>query len=149
MSACLPPLHPAHRAPPPHTRAQVLWLKSRNSEVWLDRRTTYTRSTAVMSMVGYLLGLGDRHPSNLMLDRYRWVFGGLVGDWWREGKSGGWGGYCWWKGGCLGIWGEGEGGGVWQMQGSVHVCVGDGMLGWVLASAEGLWCSQSVLNQSW
>lgn len=51
---------------------QVLWLKSRNSEVWLDRRTTYTRSTAVMSMVGYLLGLGDRHPSNLMLDRYRY-----------------------------------------------------------------------------
>eukprot|EP00879_Flechtneria_rotunda_P007003 GHRR01007352.1.p1 GENE.GHRR01007352.1~~GHRR01007352.1.p1 ORF type:complete len:2075 (+),score=775.15 GHRR01007352.1:2-6226(+) len=49
---------------------KVLWLKSRNSEVWLDRRTTYTRSTAVMSMVGYLLGLGDRHPSNLMLDRY-------------------------------------------------------------------------------
>ena len=48
----------------------MLWLKSRNSEVWLDRRTTYTRSTAVMSMVGYLLGLGDRHPSNLMLDRY-------------------------------------------------------------------------------
>ena len=49
---------------------RVLWLKSRNSEVWLDRRTTYTRSTAVMSMTGYLLGLGDRHPSNLMLDRY-------------------------------------------------------------------------------
>ena len=23
-----------------------------------------------MSMVGYLLGLGDRHPSNLMIDRY-------------------------------------------------------------------------------
>jgi serine/threonine-protein kinase mTOR len=38
--------------------------------VWLDRRTNYTRSTGVMSMVGYLLGLGDRHPSNLMLDRY-------------------------------------------------------------------------------
>eukprot|EP00887_Chlorella_sp_A99_P006163 scaffold3.g6163.t1 len=49
---------------------KVLWLKSRNSEVWLDRRTNYTRSTAVMSMVGYILGLGDRHPSNLMLDRY-------------------------------------------------------------------------------
>ena len=30
---------------------KVLWLKSRNSEVWLDRRTNYTRSTAVMSMV--------------------------------------------------------------------------------------------------
>ena len=49
---------------------KVLWLKSRSSEVWLERRTSYTRSTAVMSMVGYILGLGDRHPSNLMLDRY-------------------------------------------------------------------------------
>jgi serine/threonine-protein kinase mTOR len=38
--------------------------------MWLDRRTNYTRSTAVMSMAGYVLGLGDRHPSNLMLDRY-------------------------------------------------------------------------------
>ncbi|RKP27125.1 armadillo-type protein [Syncephalis pseudoplumigaleata] len=59
---------------------RVLWLKSRNSEAsisigyimlsWLERRTNYTRSLAVMSMVGYILGLGDRHPSNLMLERY-------------------------------------------------------------------------------
>lgn len=49
---------------------QVLWLKSQNSEAWLERRTCYTRSLAVMSMVGYILGLGDRHPSNLMLDRF-------------------------------------------------------------------------------
>ncbi|ODQ81853.1 hypothetical protein BABINDRAFT_160083 [Babjeviella inositovora NRRL Y-12698] len=48
---------------------KVLWLKSRSSESWLDRRTTYTRSLAVMSIAGYILGLGDRHPSNLMLDR--------------------------------------------------------------------------------
>ncbi|KZF22892.1 phosphatidylinositol 3-kinase tor2 [Xylona heveae TC161] len=48
---------------------RVLWLKSKNSESWLDRRTNFTRSLAVMSMVGYILGLGDRHPSNLMLDR--------------------------------------------------------------------------------
>ena len=48
---------------------RILWLKSRNSETWLDRRTNYTRSLAVMSMVGYILGLGDRHPSNLMLHR--------------------------------------------------------------------------------
>lgn len=57
-----------------NTRGQdlyrVLWLKSRSSEAWLDRRTQYTRSLAVMSMVGYILGLGDRHPSNLMLDRF-------------------------------------------------------------------------------
>ncbi|TYZ66502.1 hypothetical protein PybrP1_008839 [[Pythium] brassicae (nom. inval.)] len=49
---------------------KVLWLKSENSEMWLDRRTNYTRSLAVMSMVGYILGLGDRHPSNLMLHRF-------------------------------------------------------------------------------
>ena len=49
--------------------SKILWLKSENSESWLQRRATYTRSLAVMSMVGYVLGLGDRHPSNLMLDR--------------------------------------------------------------------------------
>ncbi|CAG8528851.1 8861_t:CDS:10, partial [Acaulospora morrowiae] len=49
---------------------KVLWLKSKSSEAWLDRRTNYTRSLALMSMVGYILGLGDRHPSNIMLDRY-------------------------------------------------------------------------------
>lgn len=49
--------------------SKLLWLKSPSSEVWFDRRTNYTRSLAVMSMVGYILGLGDRHPSNLMLDR--------------------------------------------------------------------------------
>ena len=48
---------------------RVLWLKSKSSESWLDRRTNFTRSLATMSMVGYILGLGDRHPSNLMLDR--------------------------------------------------------------------------------
>jgi FKBP12-rapamycin complex-associated protein len=48
---------------------RVLWLKSRNAESWLDRRTNCTRSLATMSMVGYILGLGDRHPSNLLLDR--------------------------------------------------------------------------------
>ncbi|KAJ5176104.1 Serine/threonine-protein kinase tor2 [Penicillium canariense] len=48
---------------------RVLWLKSKSSEAWLERRTNYTRSLGVMSMVGYILGLGDRHPSNLLLDR--------------------------------------------------------------------------------
>jgi len=49
---------------------RVLWLKSPNSEVWMSRRCNFTRSTAVMSMVGYILGLGDRHPSNIMLHRH-------------------------------------------------------------------------------
>jgi FKBP12-rapamycin complex-associated protein len=48
---------------------RVMWLKSRSAEAWLDRRTSFTRSLATMSMIGYILGLGDRHPSNLLLDR--------------------------------------------------------------------------------
>ena len=49
---------------------RVLWLKSANSEHWLERRATYTRSLAVNSMVGHILGLGDRHPSNVLLERH-------------------------------------------------------------------------------
>lgn len=49
--------------------AKVLWLKSTTSDVWVERRANFTKSMAVMSMAGYILGLGDRHPSNLMLDR--------------------------------------------------------------------------------
>lgn len=48
---------------------RVLWMKAPSSEAWLERRTNFSRSLAVMSMVGHILGLGDRHPSNLMLDR--------------------------------------------------------------------------------
>ena len=48
---------------------KILWVKSENCEKWLERRTNYSRSLAVMSIVGYVLGLGDRHPSNLMMDR--------------------------------------------------------------------------------
>eukprot|EP01038_Epipyxis_sp_PR26KG_P011143 gene11143-14952_t len=49
--------------------AKMLWLRSKTSDVWVERRSNFTKSIAVMSMVGYILGLGDRHPSNLMLDR--------------------------------------------------------------------------------
>ncbi|KAJ1905664.1 hypothetical protein LPJ81_001801 [Coemansia sp. IMI 209127] len=35
---------------------------------WLASRTNFTRSAAVMSMVGYILGLGDRHCENILLN---------------------------------------------------------------------------------
>jgi FKBP12-rapamycin complex-associated protein len=44
-------------------------MGSLTAERWVERRTKFTRSLAVMSMVGYILGLGDRHLSNLMLDQ--------------------------------------------------------------------------------
>ncbi|KAJ5180764.1 hypothetical protein N7492_003974 [Penicillium capsulatum] len=38
------------------------------TEAWFTARLRYTRSTAVMSMVGYVLGLGDRHGENLLFE---------------------------------------------------------------------------------
>ena len=35
---------------------------------WLRARTTYSTSTAVMAMVGFILGLGDRHGENILID---------------------------------------------------------------------------------
>ncbi|KAJ6018089.1 hypothetical protein N7451_001468 [Penicillium sp. IBT 35674x] len=38
------------------------------TEAWFSARLRYTRSAAVMSMVGYVLGLGDRHGENLSFE---------------------------------------------------------------------------------
>ncbi|KAI8598622.1 hypothetical protein EDD21DRAFT_309126 [Dissophora ornata] len=35
---------------------------------WFEARLRYTRTTAVMSMVGHIMGLGDRHGENLLFD---------------------------------------------------------------------------------
>ena len=35
---------------------------------WFMARLAYIRTTATMSMVGYLLGLGDRHGENILFD---------------------------------------------------------------------------------
>ena len=35
---------------------------------WFEKRLMYTRSTAAISMLGYILGLGDRHGQNILLD---------------------------------------------------------------------------------
>ncbi|KAF3237984.1 serine/threonine-protein kinase M1 [Orbilia oligospora] len=37
-------------------------------ESWFAARLSYVRTTAVMSMVGYILGLGDRHGENILYD---------------------------------------------------------------------------------
>ncbi|KAJ1725977.1 phosphatidylinositol kinase- protein kinase tor1, partial [Coemansia biformis] len=46
---------------------RAMWYKAPSAEVWLERRTNYTRSLAVMSIAGYILGLGDRHPANILI----------------------------------------------------------------------------------
>lgn len=35
---------------------------------WFKRRLAYTRSTAAISILGWILGLGDRHTQNVLLD---------------------------------------------------------------------------------
>lgn len=36
---------------------------------WYEMRLNYTRTTATASIVGHILGLGDRHLSNILLDK--------------------------------------------------------------------------------
>ncbi|XP_066601781.1 serine-protein kinase ATM-like [Prorops nasuta] len=37
-------------------------------EIWFKRRLAYTRSIATTSIAGYILGLGDRHLNNILID---------------------------------------------------------------------------------
>lgn len=37
-------------------------------QAWFEMRLRYSRSVAVSSIIGHILGLGDRHISNILLD---------------------------------------------------------------------------------
>lgn len=39
-----------------------------NPGVWFERRMAYAHSLATTSMIGYILGIGDRHVSNILID---------------------------------------------------------------------------------
>lgn len=40
----------------------------RGPSSWFEGRLAFTRSCAVMSMIGYAVGLGDRHLENILVD---------------------------------------------------------------------------------
>ncbi|KAL2821528.1 hypothetical protein BJX63DRAFT_378450 [Aspergillus granulosus] len=42
--------------------------KFNNPDDWFGRRLSYTQSTAAISILGHVLGLGDRHGHNILLD---------------------------------------------------------------------------------
>uniref|UniRef100_A0A1I8QD74 Serine/threonine-protein kinase ATR n=1 Tax=Stomoxys calcitrans TaxID=35570 RepID=A0A1I8QD74_STOCA len=46
------------------------WFRQRfhSPHSWYQARSSYVKTTAVMSMVGYILGLGDRHGENILFD---------------------------------------------------------------------------------
>ncbi|XP_034652037.1 serine/threonine-protein kinase ATR [Drosophila subobscura] len=55
---------------PAHPPVFQVWLRQRfaTPHSWYEARHTYIRTVAVMSMVGYILGLGDRHGENILFD---------------------------------------------------------------------------------
>ena len=46
----------------------TLYLSTDNASEWFERTSNLTKSIAVMSVIGYIIGLGDRHMDNLLID---------------------------------------------------------------------------------
>jgi phosphatidylinositol kinase/protein kinase (PI-3 family) len=49
--------------------ADFFWLRAETAESWLKQTNTFAISTGMTSIVGYIIGLGDRHPSNMLIDQ--------------------------------------------------------------------------------
>jgi phosphatidylinositol kinase/protein kinase (PI-3 family) len=45
-----------------------IWTSSTSSANWWTKTNRFSRSLAVMSIIGYTLGLGDRHMDNILVD---------------------------------------------------------------------------------
>lgn len=55
-------------ATPSNLLAKELWCSCATPNEWWRVTQSYARSTSVMSMVGYIIGLGDRHLDNVLID---------------------------------------------------------------------------------
>lgn len=45
-----------------------LWAQSVDSGSWWQSTSLYATSLAVMSVIGYIIGLGDRHLDNVLVN---------------------------------------------------------------------------------
>lgn len=45
-----------------------IWCNSLNAGSWWQATKNYSYSVAVMSVIGYIIGLGDRHLDNVLVD---------------------------------------------------------------------------------
>ncbi|XP_057324226.1 serine/threonine-protein kinase SMG1 isoform X1 [Microplitis mediator] len=48
--------------------AKEIWCNSINAGNWWQATKSYSYSVAVMSIIGYIIGLGDRHLDNVLVD---------------------------------------------------------------------------------
>jgi serine/threonine-protein kinase ATR len=48
------------------------WMRQRFSspQAYFRARQAYTKTVAIMSMIGYIMGLGDRHNENILVDQF-------------------------------------------------------------------------------
>ncbi|KAG0253543.1 Serine/threonine-protein kinase smg1 [Mortierella polycephala] len=81
--AGLPPNHPRRQWPksilldlyhemasetPADLLEREIWSSSPTPGEWWRKSVRFARSTAVMSMIGYVIGLGDRHLENILIE---------------------------------------------------------------------------------
>lgn len=53
---------------PSNLLANELWCHAINAATWWQMVRRYSYSVAVMSIIGYIIGLGDRHLDNVLID---------------------------------------------------------------------------------
>ncbi|KYQ50767.1 Serine/threonine-protein kinase SMG1 [Trachymyrmex zeteki] len=56
------------RETPKDLLAKEIWCNSINAGSWWQATKNYSYSVAVMSIIGYIIGLGDRHLDNVLVD---------------------------------------------------------------------------------
>lgn len=52
----------------PFSLCREIWCNSINAGSWWQATKNYSYSVAVMSIIGYIIGLGDRHLDNVLVD---------------------------------------------------------------------------------
>ena len=67
-TALSPPSTPQVWNSPPPSTPQELWCQSTDTLEWWHKVQAFACTSAVMSMLGYVIGLGDRHLDNILLD---------------------------------------------------------------------------------